>query len=101
MSINRLLYSADTRHNGTYLTVDKNKIYHSRGFSNIFLYNLYSIIWTESGSNFATSPLAEGYHFPALHQPAYPAARSAAALDPPASRKAFHSPESRKRRCKS
>ena len=32
----RLLYSADTRHNGTCLTVDKNKIYHSRGFSNIF-----------------------------------------------------------------
>ena len=34
MSINRLLYSADTRHNGTCLTVDKSKIYHSRGFSN-------------------------------------------------------------------
>ena len=30
----RLLYSADTRHNGTCLTVDKSKIYHSRGFSN-------------------------------------------------------------------
>ena len=35
-----LFYSADTRHNGTYLTVDKNKVQLFLRFSTIFLSDL-------------------------------------------------------------